>query len=63
MEDATEASGKFPDDSFGQVDPNWTEEDAMRGGNVGNAEIGGAGTAANYDGFQGAHEESEALNC
>ncbi|MGP5244345.1 hypothetical protein ACTXMA_09220 [Corynebacterium variabile] len=63
MEDAMDASGQFPDYSFGQVDPNWTEEDAMRGGNVGNAEIGGEGTAANCDGFQGAHEDSEALNC
>ncbi|WP_443346964.1 hypothetical protein [Corynebacterium variabile] len=58
-----DASGQFPDYSFGQVDPNWTEEDAMRGGNVGNAENAGACTAANCDGVQGAHEESEPLNC
>lgn len=63
MEDAMEASGQFPDYPFGQVDPNWTEEDAMRGGNAGNAEIGGAATPADCDGFQSAHEDSEALFC
>lgn len=63
MEDAMEASGQFPDYPFGQVDPNWTEEDAMRGGTAGNAETGGAATPADCDGFQGAHEDSEALYC
>lgn len=31
MEDAMEASGNYPDYPFGNVDPNWTEQDAMRG--------------------------------
>ncbi|WP_291479266.1 hypothetical protein [Corynebacterium sp.] len=33
MEDAMEASGQFPDYPFGNVDPNWTEDDVFnRGG-------------------------------
>lgn len=32
MEDAMEASGQFPDYPFGNVDPNWTEDDALNRG-------------------------------
>lgn len=70
MEDAMEASGNYPDYPFGNVDPNWTEEDAMRGrsyDDMSNAERSNHGfsaaTPANCDGMQGAHEDSEALNC
>jgi hypothetical protein len=29
MEDAMQATGKYPDYPFGEVDPNWTEEDVF----------------------------------
>lgn len=63
MENAMEASGQFPDYPFGQVDPNWTEEDAMRGGTAGNAETGGAGTPNDCDGYLGAHESADDSHC
>lgn len=70
MEDAMEASGQFPDYPFGGVDPNWTEEDAMRGrsyDDMSNAERSNHGLSAatpnNCDGYLGAHEDPDDSHC
>ncbi|MGP9619880.1 hypothetical protein [Corynebacterium sp. AOP34-BR1-29] len=70
MEDAMEASGNYPDYPFGNVDPNWTEEDAMRGrsyDDMSNAERSNHGMSAatpnDCDGYLGAHEDPDDSHC
>lgn len=59
MEDAMEASGQFPDYPFGNVDPNWTEDDVL---NRGDADIKSPEVAADQHAGQSWWAECISVN-